>query len=110
MAKECDYSDNTKDGKVIDKGNAENYNYGSDDSGDTDNNDARNGDSSDGDSSDGNSSDSDKSNEAHGYIGQRRSLTPVSGRSKPKRTAKYRIQRSYLSPLILSRLVPKSRY
>jgi len=57
LAKECDYSDNTKDSGVIDKGNAENCNYRSNNSGDTDNNDAR----------DGNSSDSDEGNEAYGY-------------------------------------------
>ena len=59
MAEEYDYSDNTKDGKVVDKGNAENCNYGNDDSGDTDNNDAR----------DGDSSDSDKSNKAYRCVG-----------------------------------------
>ena len=58
MAKEYDYSNNTKDSKVIDKGNAKNYNYRSDNSGDTDNNDA----------GDSNSSDSNEGNEAYGCI------------------------------------------
>ena len=80
----------------MDEGNAENCNYGSDNSGDTDNNDARDGNSSDSDSSDGNSSDSNEGNEAHGCIGQRGSLVPVSYRLKPKRATKYRLQRSYL--------------
>ena len=62
----------------MDEGNAENYNYGSNDSGDTDNNDA----------GDSNSSDSDEGNKAYGYAGQRGSLAPVYSRSKPKRTAK----------------------
>ena len=89
MAKEYNYSNNTKDGEVIDKGNAENYTYRSDDSGNMDNNGAR----------DSNSSNSNKGNEAYGYIGQRGSLAPIYSRLKLKRTIK---QRSYLSPLILS--------
>ena len=78
MAKECDYSNNTKDGEVIDKGNAENCNYRSNNSGNTDNNDA----------GDSNSSNSDKGNEAHGYVGQRGLLVPICGRLKPKRAIK----------------------
>ncbi|XTI95089.1 hypothetical protein V2W45_1256561, partial [Cenococcum geophilum] len=89
LAKECDYSDNAKDGEVIDKGNAENCNYGSDDSGNTDNDNAGDGDSSDGDSSDGNSSNSDEGNEAYGCIGQRGSLAPIGGELKLKRAAKH---------------------
>ena len=91
MAKEYGYSNNIKDGKVVDEGNAENYNYGSDNSGDTDNNDAKDGDSSDSDSSNGNSSGSDKGNKAYGYVGQRGSLAPVSGGLKLKRTTKHRL-------------------
>jgi len=79
LAKEYNYSDNTKDSGVVDKGNAENYNYRSDNSGDTDNNNAR----------DGDSSDSDKGNEAYGYARQQGSLAPVSGKLKLKRAAKY---------------------
>jgi hypothetical protein len=62
----------------MDKGNAENYNYGSDDSGDTDNDDA----------GDSNSSDSDEGNKAYGYVGQRGLLVPICSRLKPKRAAK----------------------
>jgi hypothetical protein len=63
----------------VDKGNAENYNYKSDDSGNTDNNGA----------GDGDSSDSDKGNKAYGYIGQRGLLAPISSKLKPKRAVKY---------------------
>ena len=101
----------------MDEGNAENCNYGSNDSGDTDNDDTGDGDSSDGDSSDSNSSDGDSSNgdssdsnssdsnegnKAHGCAGQRESPAPVSGKLKLKRAAKHRLQRSHLSPLVLS--------
>jgi len=79
LAEEYNYSDNTKDSGVVDKGNAENYNYGSDDSGDIDNDDAR----------DSDSSDSDEGNEAYGYARQWGSLAPVSSKLKPKRTAKH---------------------
>ena len=80
----------------MDEGNAENCNYGSDDSGDTDDDDAGDGDSSDGNSSDGdssngNSSDSNKGNKAYGYIGQQGSLVPISSKLKPKRAAKHRL-------------------
>jgi len=75
----------------VDKGNAENYNYGSNNSGNTDNNNARDGNSSDGNSSNSNSSGSDKGNEAYGCIGQRGSLAPVSNRLKPKRAIKHRL-------------------
>jgi hypothetical protein len=81
LAKEYNYSNNTKDSGVIDKGNAENYNYGNDDSGDTDNNDA----------GDGDSSDSNEGNEAYGCVRQRGSLAPISSESKPKRAAKHRL-------------------
>ena len=77
-AKECDYSDNTKDGKVIDEGNAENCNYGSDDSGDIDNNNA----------GDSNSSNSNKGNKAYGCVGQRGSLAPIYSGLKLKRAIK----------------------
>ena len=73
----------------MDKGNTENYNYGSDDSGDTDNNDAGDGDSSNSDSSNSNSSDSDEGNKAYGYVGQRGLLVPISYRLKLKRAIKY---------------------
>jgi len=84
LAKEYNYSNNTKDGKAIDKSNTKNYNYGSDNSGDIDNNDAR-----DGNSSNSDSSNSDEGNKAYGYIGQRESLAPISSRLKPKRSTKY---------------------
>jgi len=63
----------------VDKGNAENCNYRSDDSGNIDNNDA----------GDGDSSDSNKGNEAYGCVRQRGLLAPVSSKSKPKRAVKY---------------------
>ena len=81
MAKECNYSNNTKDSGVIDKGNTKNCNYRSDNSGDIDNDNAR----------DGDSSDSDEGNEAYGYIRQRGSLAPISGKLKPKRAIKHRL-------------------
>jgi len=63
----------------VDKGNAKNYNYGSNNSGDMDNNSAR----------DSNSSDSNEGNKAYRYIGQRGLLAPISGELKLKRTVKY---------------------
>ena len=62
----------------MDKGNAENYNYGSNNSGDMDNNNAR----------DSNSSDSNEGNKAYRCIGQQESLAPIYSRLKLKRTTK----------------------
>ena len=75
----------------MDKGNAKNCNYRSDNSGDMDNDDARDGNSSGSDSSNGNSSDSDKGNKAYGCAGQRGLLAPISGKLKLKRAAKHRL-------------------
>ena len=65
----------------MDESKAENYNDRSNGSGNTDNNNAR----------DGDSSNSDKGNEAHGCIGRRGSLAPVSSRLKPKHAIKHRL-------------------
>ena len=89
LAKE---SDNEDGENVIDKGKAENYNDGSDNSDDTD----------DDDSGDGDSSNSDEGNEARRCVGRRGLLTPIISQLKTKRAAKYYLQRSHHSPLILS--------
>ena len=71
---------NNKDGEnVIDEGKAENDSDGSNNSDNTD----------DDDSGDSNSSNSDKGDEAHGCVGWRGLLTPITSQLKTKCAVKY---------------------